>query len=143
MESVAKTMKKRNETSSAITCEECEKWMFLRKKSWNIHYVLENVIWTICLSREIHKTSSTIPCTEKRSEYYTCNECEDDVNCKGHLTKSQEAECFLQNFMCFNMHRMQETFILKKKTRNILWLKCGECQTRYFSTKSYTTHFVL
>ena len=35
-----------------------------------------------------------IPYTEKRSEYYTCNECEDEVNRKGHLTKSQEAELF-------------------------------------------------
>ena len=34
------------------------------------------------LSREIHKTSSTIPCTEKRSEYHTCNEWEDEVNRK-------------------------------------------------------------
>ena len=71
------------------------------------------------LSREIHKTSSTIPCTEKQSEYYTCNECEDEVNRKGHLTKSQEAEFFLQNCMCYNMQRMQETFILEKKSRNI------------------------
>ena len=37
------------------------------------------------------KTSSTIPCTEKRSEYYTCNEWQDEVNRKGHLTKPQEA----------------------------------------------------
>ena len=69
------------------------------------------------LSREIHKTSSTIPCTEKQSEYHTCNECEDEVNRKGHLTKSQEAEFFLQNLMCYNMHRMQETFILEKKEK--------------------------
>ena len=52
---------------------------------------------TIFLSREIHKTSSTLPCTEKQSEYHTCNECEDEVNRKSHLTTSQEAEFFLQN----------------------------------------------
>ena len=143
MEIVAKTMKKSDEPSSDITFEECEKWMFLRKKSWNIHYVLENVIWTIFLSREIHKTSSTIPCTEEQAEYYTCNECEDEVNRKGHLTKSQEAEFFLQNLMCYNMHRMQETFILEKKSRNIKWLKCGECQKRYVSRKRNPSHLVL
>ena len=75
------------------------------------------------LSREIHKTPNTIPCTENRSEYYTCNECEDEVNHKGHLTKSQEAEFFLTNFMCYNMHRMQDTFILKKKNKKHLVIK--------------------
>ena len=54
----------------------------------------------IFLRREIHKTSSKIPFTEKRSEYFTCNECEDEGNRKGHLTKSQGTEFFLQNFMC-------------------------------------------
>ena len=34
------------------------------------------------------------PCTEKWSEYYTCKEREDEVNCKGLLTKSQEADLF-------------------------------------------------
>ena len=34
---------------------------------------------------------STIPCTKKWSAYYTCKECEDEVNRKGHLTKLQEA----------------------------------------------------
>ena len=42
--------------------------MFLRKKSRNIHDVLDNVIQTIFLSREIHKTSNT---SEKQSIYYT------------------------------------------------------------------------
>ena len=32
-----------------------------------------------------------IECSEKWSEYYTCKECEDEVNRKGHLTKLQEA----------------------------------------------------
>ena len=41
--------------------------------------------------KEIHKTSSTIPCTEKWSD---CKECEDEVNRKGHLTILQEADFF-------------------------------------------------
>ena len=30
-------------------------------------------------------------CNEKWSEYYTCKECEDKLNRKGHLTRPQEA----------------------------------------------------
>ena len=30
-------------------------------------------------------------CNEKWSEYYTCKECDDEGNRKGHLTKPQEA----------------------------------------------------
>ena len=33
---------------------------------------------------------STIPYTEKWSAYYTCKECEDEVNRKGLLIKPQE-----------------------------------------------------
>ena len=55
-----------------------------------LHDVLENVINDLA-KREIYKTSSTIPCTEKWSEYYTCKEREDEVNRKGYLTKPQEA----------------------------------------------------
>ena len=43
----------------------------------------------IFLRREIQKTSSTIPCTEKWFEYYTCKEYDDEVNRKGYLTKLQ------------------------------------------------------
>ena len=41
---------------------------------------------------------------EKWSEYYTCNECEDEVNCKGHLTKLKET-VHVDNFrkMTFNL----------------------------------------
>ena len=67
----------------------------------------------IFLSREIHITSSKIPFTEKRSEYYTYNACEDEVNRKVHLTKSQEAEVFYKTSCA--MHRMQEMFIIEKK----------------------------
>ena len=38
--------------------------------------------------RKIIKT--WIKCSEKWSEYYTCKECEDKVNRKGHLMKPQE-----------------------------------------------------
>ena len=41
---------------------------------------------------------------KKWSEYYTCKECEDEVNRKGHLTKLQEA-VHMDNFrkMTFNL----------------------------------------
>ena len=29
--------------------------------------------------------------SEKGSDYHTCKECKDEVNCKGHLTKPQDA----------------------------------------------------
>ena len=80
--------------------------------------------------------------TEKGSAYYYCKECEDEVNCKGHLTKPKKAAFFIQNIMCYNMQRMQVMFILEKK-RNTLCLICVECQNQYFSRKSYTTHLVL
>ena len=60
---------------------------------------MENVINDLA-KREIHKTSSTIPCTEKWSEYYTCKECKDEVNRKGHLTKPQEADFFSSCIHC-------------------------------------------
>ena len=31
-------------------------------------------------------------CSKKGVEYYTCKGCEDEVNCKGHLTKPQETD---------------------------------------------------
>ena len=55
--------------------------------------------------------------TEKGSSYYYCDESEDEVNRKGHLTKPKKADFFIQNINCYNMQRMQVTFIhLKKET---------------------------
>ena len=66
-------------TSCAITCIECKKCLFLRKKTKK-HLVIK--IW---------RMPKPIFFNEKWSEYCTCKECEDEVNRKGHLTKSQEA----------------------------------------------------
>ena len=38
------------------------------------------------------------PSYKKWSEYYTCKECEDEVNRKGHLTKLQEAAHVLNHY---------------------------------------------
>ena len=35
--------------------------------------------------KEFHQTSSAIPCAN-----YTCKECEDEINRKGHFTKPQD-----------------------------------------------------
>ena len=46
----------------------------------------------MCLTRkkviffEKENKKTWIECSEKWSEYYTCKECEDEVNRKGHLT---------------------------------------------------------
>ena len=40
---------------------------------------------------KLHKPVHVLNRSEKWSEYYTCKECEDEVNRKGHLTKHQEA----------------------------------------------------
>ena len=45
----------------------------------------------MCLVRKKMKRKHITECSEKWSEYYTCKECEDEVNRKGHLTKLQEA----------------------------------------------------
>ena len=62
--------------------------------------------------------------TEKGSAYYYCKECEDEVNCKGHLTKPKKAAFFIQNIMCYNMQRMQVTFILEKKKKHFVPHMC-------------------
>ena len=59
-----------------------------------------------------------IPYTEKWSEYYTCNECEDEVNRKGHLTKSQQADFFLKTSCA---------------------IMCKECKKRLFTGKKQET----
>ena len=56
----------------------------------------------------------------KWSEYYTCKECEDEVNRKGHLTKPRETEFFLLNIMFHNMQRMQDTFLEKKQKKHLV-----------------------
>ena len=66
------------------------------------------------------------------SEYYTCKECEDEVNRKGKI--------FLQNVMCYNMPRMQETFILeKKKQETSCAVTCKECGKQFLDSSKVKT----
>ena len=56
------------------------------------HLVLQHVLNTtkvIFFKKDNSKTRTE--CCEKWSEYHTCRVCEDEVNCKGYLTKPQEA----------------------------------------------------
>ena len=69
----------------------------------------------IFLSTDIHKTSNTIPCTEKGSEYCTYNECEDVVNHKGRLTESQEAKFFYKTSCAITCIECKKLLFSRKK----------------------------
>ena len=69
---------------------------------------------------------------KKWSEYYTLKECEDEVNRKGHLTKPKKADFFIQNIMCYNMQRMQVTFILEEKKKHLVPHMCRMPKSIFF-----------
>ena len=58
-----------------------------------MQYHVLNMTKKVFLKKDNNKTWTER--TEKRSENYTCKECEDEANRKGHFTKPQEPEFFL------------------------------------------------
>ena len=62
----------------------------MRRKKFIKHHVQYHVLnmkKVDFFKKDNYKT--WVECSEKWSEYYTCKECEDEVNQKGHLTKHQ------------------------------------------------------
>ena len=68
-----------------------KKLLFLRKKfiKHHVQYHVLNMKKVDFFKKDNYKT--WVECSEKWPKYYTCKECEDKVNRKGHLTKPREA----------------------------------------------------
>ena len=76
-------------------------------------------------------------CSEKWSEYYTCKECEDEVNRKGHLTNLKR-EFMLKIFkMIFNIDKFIECGKQLRRARN-----CSTCEKSVMRRKKFIKHQV-
>ena len=84
--------------------------------------------------------------TEKWSENYTCKECEDKVNCKGHFTKPQEAEFFYKKSCAITCIECKKHLFLRKKKKHLMlnmWrmpqtfcaVTCKECGKQFLALR--------
>ena len=135
MHRVWQMMKKRDEHKVAADARN----IFLRKKiiQHQVQYHVLNMKKVIFLRKIITKHITWTERSEKWCKYYTCKECEDEVNRKGHLTNLKREFMWKIFKMIFNIDK----FI--KCGKQLRWARnCSACEKSVMRRIKFIKHQV-